>query len=237
MGPLSSLPSYAQPWVAWEQAKIEAHYDAMNRGVYAPTYRQFWTGNASLAREHLLATGGFNPEFLRGEDVELGVRLHERGLGFRFNPRAIGFHHAERSLDSWSNAHASYGRLEIQIFGRLGQAELTDVLAGNLSRLHVATRLSLRACLGRTELHDATSPCSSSMASVARGDTRAGGFPEGVQYSSEFALLARVGRSARPCPIRRGSSNRRRKAPRSRALSRAVGPSRCSVTAERSRKI
>ncbi len=153
MGPLSSLPHYAQPWVAWEQAKLEAQYDAMSRGVYAPTFRQFWTGNASVAREHIVASGGFNPEFLRGEDVELGVRLHARGLGFRFNPRAIGFHHAERSLDSWLKAHASYGRLEVEIFGHLGERELVAALADNFSRLHRVTRTTLYSCVGRPKLH------------------------------------------------------------------------------------
>ena len=155
IGPLSSLPHYAQPWVAWEQAKIEEQYAAMIRGQLVPTFRQFWTGNASLAREHLVALGGFNAEFLRGEDVELGARLHARGLKFRFNAAASVLHYAERSLESWSKAHQSYGRLEVEIFGQLGQAELVEVLAGNLSRLHVGTRWVLKGCFGRPKVHDA----------------------------------------------------------------------------------
>jgi len=145
IGPLSSLPHYSQPWVAWEQAKVEQQYQAMISGKMIPTFRQFWTGNASLARSHLLALGGFDTTFLRGEDVELGARLHARGLVFRFNPRAAGLHHAERSLDAWCNAHSSYGRLEVRIFGHLGEAEMIEVLAGNMSRLHVGTRKLLRA--------------------------------------------------------------------------------------------
>jgi GT2 family glycosyltransferase len=137
IGPLSSLPHYPQVWVAWEQAKLEQQYAAIKRGTFIPTFRQFWTGNASVGREHLVALGGFNTTFLRGEDVELGCRLHGRGLKFRFNSAAGGLHHASRSLDSWCNAHASYGRLEIDIFGQLGQAELLEVLSGNFARLHV----------------------------------------------------------------------------------------------------
>jgi glycosyltransferase involved in cell wall biosynthesis len=153
IGPLRSLPHYAQPWVAWEQAKVEQQYEAMITGKMVPTFRQFWTGNASLPRAHLVALGGFDTTYLRGEDVELGARLHGRGLVFRFNPRAGGLHHAERSLDSWCNAHSSYGRLEVQIFGHLGEAEMIDVLAGNLSRLHVGTRKVLAACFRRPELY------------------------------------------------------------------------------------
>lgn len=149
IGTLSSLSHYAQPWVAWEQAKIEAQYQAMIAGVFEPTFRQFWTGNASIGRYHLLETGGFNTEFLRGEDVELGSRLHERGLKFRFNPRAKGLHHAERSLESWSNAHRSYGQLEVEIFALFAQEHLLSTLAGNFNRLHVGTRWLLKVCLGR----------------------------------------------------------------------------------------
>lgn len=154
MGPLASLDHYAQPWVAWEQEKLEAQYAAMLRGDYAPTFRQFWTGNASVARAHLLAAGGFNTTYARAEDIELGRRLHERGLGFRFNPAARGLHHAERSLESWVAMHRHYGKLEVEIFGGLGEDELVSTLAGNWSRIHSLTRLLVRHCLNsprRTE--------------------------------------------------------------------------------------
>jgi glycosyltransferase involved in cell wall biosynthesis len=149
MGPLASLDHYAQPWVAWEQDKVEAQYTAMLRGDWEPTFRQFWTGNASVAREHVLAVGGFDPSFLRAEDIELGRRLHERGLGFRFNPAARGLHHAERSLEAWIAMHRSYGALEVQIFSGLGDEELVEILAGNWSRIHPATRWLVGHCLGR----------------------------------------------------------------------------------------
>jgi glycosyltransferase involved in cell wall biosynthesis len=147
MGPLASLEHYAQPWVAWEQAKVEAQYQAMLRGDWEPTFRQFWTGNASVEKAHVVAAGGFDPSFLRAEDVELGRRLHERGLRFRFNPNARGLHHAERSLDAWSNMHKAYGKLEVQIFGGLGEDFLVDILAGNLSRVHPLTRWLVGRCV------------------------------------------------------------------------------------------
>ena len=59
IGPLASLPSYPQPWVTWEQAMVESQYQAMQRGDWAPTFRQFWTGNASVAKAHVLGAGGF----------------------------------------------------------------------------------------------------------------------------------------------------------------------------------
>jgi len=150
LGPLASLDHYAQPWVAWEQEKLEAQYAAMLRGDWEPTFRQFWTGNASVAREHVLAAGGFDPTFLRAEDVELGRRLHERGLKFRFNPKARSLHHAERSLPAWEAMHRSYGALEVKIFGHLGDDELVHLLAENFSRVHPATRWLVTHCVGHS---------------------------------------------------------------------------------------
>lgn len=155
IGPLASLPHYAQPWVAWEQAKLEAQYAAMLRGDWAPSFRQFWTGNASVAKSEVLAAGGFDPSFLRGEDVELGRRLHMRGLGFRFNPKARGLHHAERSLAAWEKMHASYGALEVQIFGGLGEDEMLETLAQNWSRVHSATHWLVTQCIGNPKRYGA----------------------------------------------------------------------------------
>jgi GT2 family glycosyltransferase len=153
MGPLGSLPGYNQPWVTWEQAKLESQYASMLRGDWAPTFRQFWTGNASVRKEHVVSVGAFDPAFLRAEDVELAYRLHTRGIRFRFNPAAIVLHHAERSLESWANMHRSYGRLEVAIFGKYSEDVLIRILAENWSRLHPAARWLVQGCAGKARRH------------------------------------------------------------------------------------
>jgi glycosyltransferase involved in cell wall biosynthesis len=155
IGPLASLPHYAQPWVAWEQAKVEAQYDAMTRGDWAPTFRQFWTGNASVAKKHFVEAGGFDANFLRAEDVELGVRFMALELGFRFNPTARGLHHAERTLRSWEGVHTSYGRLDVEIFAKLGEEELFTILGDNWTRVHPSIRRVVEACRGKPARHSA----------------------------------------------------------------------------------
>jgi len=147
IGPLASLSHYRQPWVAWEQNKLEGQYAAMLRGDWEPTFRQFWTGNASVRRAHVVEAGGFNPDFLRAEDVELGIRLHQRGLRFRFNPAARALHYAERSLESWEHAHRSYGNLEVSIFALADDDAVIQILADNWRRLHPATRWLVQQCL------------------------------------------------------------------------------------------
>jgi GT2 family glycosyltransferase len=153
IGPLRSLPHYAQPWVAWQQAKVEAQYAAMLRGDWEPSFRQFWTANASVGRELVLEVGGFDPAFLRDEDLELGARLSLRGVTFRFNPAAEGLHYAERSLESWANSHRAYGRLEFKIFRHFGEEAALNALAENWSGLHRASRWLIRTCLGRRPLN------------------------------------------------------------------------------------
>ena len=147
LGTLSSLPDYAQPWVAWEQVQVEKQYQAMERGDYAPTFRQFWTGNASVARANLLEAGLFDVSLKRGEDVELGRRMADRGVGYVFNPRARGLHHAERSLASFCHAHSSYGEMEVQMLDGLPDEGAEPVLAGNWKRLHPLQRAVLRVLL------------------------------------------------------------------------------------------
>jgi glycosyltransferase involved in cell wall biosynthesis len=148
IGPLQSLPHYDAPWVAWEQEKLEWQYEAMTRGDFEPTFRQFWTGNASVAKRNVERAGFFDAEFLRAEDVELGLRLKECGVVFRFNPRAGGLHHADRSLESWKKMHSSYGRLEVQILDRLGPNSLVEILGENLNGLNPAVRMAVRATSG-----------------------------------------------------------------------------------------
>jgi GT2 family glycosyltransferase len=102
LGPMLTPPGFAmRPWVRWEQTLLQRQYADMLGGRYAPTARQFYTGNTSLARRHVLDAGGFDEGLRRAEDVELAYRLAERGLRFVFEPAAAGYHYAERSYRSW----------------------------------------------------------------------------------------------------------------------------------------
>jgi GT2 family glycosyltransferase len=118
IGPMLDPPDHAMsPWIAWEQAMLAKQYDDMNAGKYGATARQFYTGNASLRREHVLAIGGFDTTFRRAEDIELAFRLDDHGLAFDFEPEARGLHYAERSYEAWRSAAYTYGRNEI-VFAR-----------------------------------------------------------------------------------------------------------------------
>ncbi|MCA9930924.1 MAG: glycosyltransferase family 2 protein [Anaerolineales bacterium] len=130
MGPMLTPDDFQmKPWVQWEQAMLMKQYDDMAQGRWQPTARQFYTGNTSLAREHLLAVGGFDANFRRAEDVELAYRLADRGLRFFFNADAVGYHYAERSFASWLAIPYVYGRNDVIFTRDKGQSWLLPTIA------------------------------------------------------------------------------------------------------------
>jgi GT2 family glycosyltransferase len=116
IGPLLAPPDRrAAPWTRWEWSTLAEQYRAMTAGEWQATPRQFYTGNASVRRAHLVAVDGFDEDFRRGEDVELAWRLHRLGLRFVFQPEAAGVHLARRSFRSWLDAAYEYGRTDVML--------------------------------------------------------------------------------------------------------------------------
>ncbi len=82
-----------------------------------PPYR-FWAMNLSAKREFLVGNGMYLEHKGRGgasclEDLELGCRLHERGLRLHYCPDALGRHYHVVSLDQaitrWYERGLNYG--------------------------------------------------------------------------------------------------------------------------------
>lgn len=117
IGPLLSPPGHRfQPWVAWEQDKLEQQYQSIGRGEWAVSARQFYTGNASVRRTDFLRAGGFDTDYRRAEDVQLAYRMAADGVAFTFEPAAQADHFAERSYESWLANASAYGRNDALMF-------------------------------------------------------------------------------------------------------------------------
>lgn len=71
----------------------------------------FFAGNISAKKDFLLSVGGFNPAYFRGEDSELGCRLHERGMQIYYAPEAVGYHHHVRGIDDELRNNQNYGKI------------------------------------------------------------------------------------------------------------------------------
>lgn len=104
-----------RPWTLWEAQKLAGLYDDILARRYNPTWRQFFTGNTLVRREHFERAGGFDERFTRAEDIELGVRLQAIGVRVALEPRAVGWHHADRTLASWRRIPGDYARFDVAI--------------------------------------------------------------------------------------------------------------------------
>ena len=150
LGPMLDPPGVAlAPWVRYEQAMLAKQYAAMAAGQWEPTARQFYTGNASLRRTHVLDAGGFDPAFTRAEDVELAYRLAARGLRFLFVPDAAGHHHADRRFTSWRATAYQYGRNDVVFTRDKGQEWLGWAISREFGHHHRLVQLLVRGCVGR----------------------------------------------------------------------------------------
>lgn len=152
VGPMSPPRNWPRPaWVEWEEEMLQVQYRAMLAGVYPCTPRQFYTGNASLARSQFLAVGGFDTSFRRAEDIELAYRLRDAGARFAFVPRAEVRHFAARSFASWCRAPSQYGRYDVAMERDKGHEAFTNAVREFHTR-HPLNRLLARACVGRRPL-------------------------------------------------------------------------------------
>jgi GT2 family glycosyltransferase len=153
IGPMLTPPDHhPSVFVRWEQAMLYKQYHAMMQGHYEATHRQFYTGNASVGREFLMAAGGFDERFRRAEDVELAYRLHQLGARFIFNPDAVGYHYAERSFSSWIQNARDYGRNDVLFDRYYGRFNRLEDARWEFSQRHAAVRWLTRRCTGRPRL-------------------------------------------------------------------------------------
>jgi glycosyltransferase involved in cell wall biosynthesis len=153
LGPLLTPEGFEMaPWIRWEQEMLMKGYRALLRGDWPASARQFYTGNASLRRSHILAVGGFDEGLRRAEDVELAYRLANKGLDFVFNIQAAGMHFAERSFRAWLDAAQTYGRNDV-IFARdRNQKWLLSAVHQEFQHRHFLIRSLVRVCRGRSRL-------------------------------------------------------------------------------------
>jgi len=89
------------PLMRWLERGIQVDYAAI-RGIEASWFN-FYTTNVSVPRVALEDIGGFDEERfpIYYEDLDVGYRLHLRGLRLLYNPRAWAEHLHPQTLDQW----------------------------------------------------------------------------------------------------------------------------------------
>jgi GT2 family glycosyltransferase len=93
--------------------------------------------NSSIAREILLACGGYDERFSRArEDTDLGMRLAEHGIEFRYAPGAIVRQHYDKSANELIDGAALFGKHDVMLARKFPYYAAQS----NLSRLNSGPR-------------------------------------------------------------------------------------------------
>lgn len=120
-----SVPSKGrEPWVAWEDAQMERHYDALKSGRRIPGQRDVYTGNCSVSALLFKTVGGFDASLPRTEDVELGYRLRDAGATFYYRSEADSLHLGRHNYEGWLRNARLYGQMDVLLASKKGHVEL-----------------------------------------------------------------------------------------------------------------
>lgn len=102
------------PFMRWLDSGWQFDYPAI-RGEDAG-WGRFYACNASLKRELLERSGGFDESFRFGcEELELARRLHDLGFRLYYEPDARAEHLHEPTLAAWRERMAIAARAELQL--------------------------------------------------------------------------------------------------------------------------
>jgi GT2 family glycosyltransferase len=153
MGPMV-LPrdQKLQPWLEWEARTLERQYRDIERGLWSPTPRQFYTANASFKRSIALEVGLFDSDFRRAEDVEFAYRLSDRGVGFEFLPSATVHHVPNRTYGQWLGIPELYGHYDVVMTSEKGRSHILNVMASEFARRRLPLRIAARFLVGRRRI-------------------------------------------------------------------------------------
>jgi glycosyltransferase involved in cell wall biosynthesis len=138
-----------KPWLEWDALTLDKQYQAMIRGDWRATPRQFYTANASFRRQDAIQAGLFDPQFRRAEDVELGWRMLALGVRFEFLPDAIVFHEPNRSYKNWLRVPWLYGHYDVMMFREKGLDHIMTSLRQDFDTRKPMLRSLARVLVGR----------------------------------------------------------------------------------------
>lgn len=139
-------------WIAWEHQMLESQYARFRSGEWQAGPNNLYSGNFSVRRKHLIEVGGFDENFKRQEDVELGFRLASLGLEFRFEPTADGYHRPERTFESWYTTPYLYGIRDVQMARDKGQEQALALARKHYRQRSLLTRMLAKVSIGRRVL-------------------------------------------------------------------------------------
>ncbi len=105
----------AAPHIRYVADKFGEHLRRLERPDHDFQLRDFYSGNASVRRDELIAVGLFDVDFRTygNEDLELAHRLLANGVPLAFSPDALARQHYEKSLGALVRDEYSKGRTAV----------------------------------------------------------------------------------------------------------------------------
>jgi glycosyltransferase involved in cell wall biosynthesis len=139
-------------WIRWEHQMLEKQYAQFASGAWTEAGpNHFYTGNASVRRDLLLAVGGFDEGFTRQEDVELAARLwKQENVVFKVELAANAIHRPDRTFESWLKTPYAYGSLDV-VRAQRRDTSWRTIRHGFVAR-NTLTRLCIKLAVGRPKV-------------------------------------------------------------------------------------
>jgi glycosyltransferase involved in cell wall biosynthesis len=139
-------------WIRWEHQMLEKQYAQFASGAWTEAGpNHFYTGNASVRRDLLLAVGGFDEGFTRQEDVELAARLwKQENVVFKVELAANAIHRPDRTFESWLKTPYAYGSLDV-VRAQRRDTSWRTIRHGFVAR-NTLTRLCIKLSVGRPKV-------------------------------------------------------------------------------------
>jgi glycosyltransferase involved in cell wall biosynthesis len=96
-------------------ARFQEHHRVMTEPGGGFLLRSFYIGNFSIRREHLIAAGLLDEDFVAygNEDLELAVRLRSAGIPIEFLPEAVARQHWSKDLAAAARDAVDKGRTAV----------------------------------------------------------------------------------------------------------------------------
>lgn len=117
-------------WNIWEERVLQKHYRLMELGDRPPAGWRLYSGNFSVSRDLFQKHDGFDLQMghVRGEDVELGLRLENDGARFYFAVDGSAIHRGYRSFTSWCNSALILGVRDVVLARDKGYQQLMSTI-------------------------------------------------------------------------------------------------------------
>jgi glycosyltransferase involved in cell wall biosynthesis len=116
LGAVPVLTSYGSSGVSrYIAEKFGQHLQKLSQPGYQLNLRDFYSGNFSIRREHLLEVGLFDEDFKEygNEDLELALRLRKTGISLVYCNEALAYQHYEKDFSALAEDNIAKGKTAV----------------------------------------------------------------------------------------------------------------------------